>query len=174
MVPSDSEQLPLVEAMGRGDADALQLFIERVGPWVHAAQLRLTGTTVAAAVLTEDTLTELWATSPCYDRHFGPPMTWALAVARAHGMAWVDKRRGKEKRLKSKPDAVDLLQDCGEADPRARAALDALSAEDQALLEEAWTQGLPGGEQGAARRARFDLALRELARVLAEPGTEVT
>jgi len=165
--PSNQVLEPLIEAMGTGDRAALEAFVELVAPWIHGAQLRLSGNTVAAAYLVEETLKELWRTAPLYDPHWGPSMTWTLAVTRSVGVAWLDKRRGKEGRLRSKSDAAEvLLPDGTGADPRASAALGALEPDDREALREAWFQGSPGGQRGQPRRDAVDRALRAFARAL--------
>ncbi len=147
MVPSDETLLPLIEAMATGDASALPAFIEQTGPWVHAAALRSTRSTVAAGVLTEQVLAECWRTAPMYDRHLGPPMTWVLAVAKGHLAGWLEKRRGKANKLKTRPDAAEVLPDSDEgADPVVVAALERLGPDDAALLRRAWYGDPPGGE----------------------------
>ncbi len=164
--PSNEVLRPLIEKMGAGDKEALEEFIGHVAPWLHGALLRLSGTTVSAGFLVEETLKELWRTAPLYDPQWGPPMTWTMAVARGVGLAWLDKRRGKG-RLKSKRDADEvLLPDGSGADPRASAALASLDEADREALRAAWFDGLPGGVQGQSARDAVDRALPALARAL--------
>ncbi|MCP4867470.1 MAG: hypothetical protein GY898_01975 [Proteobacteria bacterium] len=158
---------PLIESMGTGDEEALQEFVTLVAPWIHGAQLRLSGNTVAAAYLVEETLKELWKTAPLYDPHWGPPMTWTMAVARLIGMEWLEKRRGKEHRLKSKRDADEVLLPYGtNADTAADAAMKSLDEAHVEALREAWFEGLPGGSQGQTKRDATDAGLAALARAL--------
>lgn len=168
-VPTDAELLPLIEAMGAGDQAALLRFVEMVGPWIYSLQLRITGTTVAAAVLVEESLGRLWSDAPLYDRHFGRPMAWVMAVARAEGMAWADRRRGKEARRRSQPDAHAVLDPASPgAEPQIVAAVASLSGEHQAALRTAFFEGVPGGSTGADARARLADALPALAAALKE------
>ena len=109
MFPGDDELRPLIEGMGQGETTALADFVEIVGPYVYGIHLRATGQTVAAAVLTERTFAELWRTAPLYDRQFGTPSDWILAVARGMSVDHLARRRGKESRLKSRPDAAAIL-----------------------------------------------------------------
>jgi RNA polymerase sigma-70 factor, ECF subfamily len=155
--PTDEQLLPLIERMAAGDGEAVLPFVELVGPWVHAAELRLCGTTVAATVMTEDVLTELWRTAPLYDHHLGQPKTWIMAVSRAHGATWVERRRGKEKRLKSRADAGELLKDVeGGADPVTVAALERIDPEQRRILRAAWYAERPA--QGLVAQALPALA----------------
>lgn len=165
--PKRDALAPLIEAMGTGDKEALRAFVEAVAPWIHGAQLRLSGNTVAAAYLVEETLKELWRTAPLYDPHWGPPMTWTMAVARSVGVEWLDKRRGKAHRLKSKRDADEVLLPYGtRADERAAGALARLDEGQADALREAWFEGLPGGAQGQSKRDAVDVGLPALARAL--------
>ena len=167
MVPSDETLLPLIEAMAAGDASALPEFIEQTGPWIHAATLRITRSTVAAAVLTEAVFVEAWRTAPLYDRHMGPPMTWLLAVTHAHGSRWLQGRMGKAGRLKTRPDASEVLAQ-GEdgADPRVLAAMRAVGPEDAAVLRRAWYGDPPGSEVAAVSGELLRRSVRSLAAAL--------
>lgn len=148
MVPSDETLLPLIEAMAGGDRSVLPRFIELVGPWIHSAALRTTRSTVAAGVLVEQVLTEVWRTAPLYDRHLGRPMTWILAVARAHGADWLEKRRGKASRLKTRSDVAAVLLDSDDgAWPAVVQALGRSGAEDAAILRRAWYGDPPGSDE---------------------------
>jgi len=165
--PSDTDLLPLIEAMARGDRAALEPFIGLVGPWIHGLQLHITGTTVAAAVLVEETLARVWSDAPLYDHHFGAPMAWVMAVARAEGMSYVEKRRGREARLKSRPDAHTVLDpDADGADPRVVAAFERLGEGQADLLRKAFLEGAPGGTKGAQDRESLAEALPALAEAL--------
>lgn len=154
MLPADETLLPLIQGMAEGDLDSLREFMEHVSGALHGAHLRATGQSVAAAVLTERSLEELWRTAPLYDPHYGAPRSWVMAVARLDAIAHVAKRRGREDRLKSRPDAAGQLA-AGEGccDPGARAALDKLDAADRQLLEDLWHKGVPGGSAGEELRA---------------------
>ena len=145
---NDDELLPLVRSMAAGDASVVPAFVERVGPRVHAAALRITRSTVAAGVLTEQVLSECWRTAPFYDRHMGPPLTWILAVTRAHGQEWLERRRGKAGRLKTRPDAGEVLTD-GEAgaDAEVLAALARVGDEDARVLRRVWYGDPPGSDE---------------------------
>lgn len=172
MFPGDDELQPLIEGMGQGEATALADFVEIVGPHVYGIHLRATGQTVAAAVLTERTFAELWRTAPLYDRQFGTPSDWILAVARGMSVDHLARRRGKESKLKSRPDAAAILAavDAGPARPAAAAALDGLDAEDRAFLVDAWRAGLPVTADPVAAEARFGELLRGLVRSLRGAG----
>jgi DNA-directed RNA polymerase specialized sigma24 family protein len=174
-VPSDDQQLlPLIEAMACGDRVALRSFIEHVGPMIHAAHLRATGQSVAAAVLTERSLEDLWRSSPLYDAHYGQPGTWVMAVARLHAVDFVAPRRGKEGRLKSSTDVASFPPGPGGAesvsppDPAAAAALAGLDPTHREFLVDLWHRGIPGGSAGADARARLTELLPAWAELLAE------
>ena len=168
MFPSDEQLLPLIQGMAAGEKTALRSFIEQVSPMLHGVHLRATGQSVAAAVLTERSIEELWRTAPLYDGHCGRPGVWILAVARFHAVEFVDRRRGKEDRLKSTPDANVLLQSSpGTApDPVALAALQSMDSSERDFLVQLWHRGLPGGAKGDEARGRLSELLPRWASVL--------
>lgn len=174
MATDDQRLLPLIEAMARGDRAALRSFIEQAGPTIHAAHLRATGQSVAAAVLTERSLEELWRSAPLYDAHYGQPGAWVMAVARLHAVDFVAARRGKEARLKSSADVASSPpgpEGSGSASPSDPAAATALAGMDSAqreFLVDLWHRGIPGGAAGADARARLTELLPAWAELLAE------
>lgn len=153
--------------MAEGDSSVLPEFIGYVGPWIHAAVLRATLGQVAAAALLEEILAELWRTAPLYDRHFGPPMTWVMAVARSHAHEWQELRLGKEGRLKSRPDAAEVLRpDAEGGEPLAADALRAIGSQYAAVLRHAWFGSPPGTDGAPPAEGMVALALPEFARRL--------
>ncbi len=172
MLPTDHDLLPLILAMASGDRTSLRSFIERAGPVIHAAQLRATGQSVAAAVLTERTLEELWRSAPLYDAQYGSPRAWILAVARLQAVDFVAARRGKSERLKS---STDVSGDPGNSstpsDPTAALALAGLDQSDREFLVDLWHQGISGGAAGAEARVRLTALLPRWAKLLSEGNT---
>jgi len=172
VLPSDEQLLPLIEGMARGDRSALRSFVEQVSPAIHAAHLRSTGQSVAAAVLTERSLEDLWRSAPLYDAHYGRPRAWAMAVARLHAVEFVAARRGKAARLKSTTDTSGAQ--AGEdapvsvSDPAASLALAGLVPEDREFLVNLWHRGMPGGSAGAEARSRLTSLLPRWSALLAE------
>ena len=166
---TDDQLLPLIEGMASGDKAAFRSFVEQVGPVLHGVHLRSTGQSVAAVVLTERSLEELWRNAPLYDAHYGSPRAWVLAVARMHSVEFVARRRGKSERLKSIPDAESLLSGTAAdaSDPEAAAALDGLLPEDGEFLVDLWHRGIPGGTAGESARGRLTELLPRWAALLA-------
>jgi RNA polymerase sigma-70 factor (ECF subfamily) len=155
--PDDAALAGVLRRMAEGDRDALRRFVQELGPWIHGALLRLCGSSVAAAVLLEDSLAEIWTLSPLYDRHLGSPSAWAMAVAREKGLAWRDKRRGREGRLKTRNDTDPLLP-AGPAATVAARALGGLDESRRERLRHAWFEGVTGASGGAAAAERSALA----------------
>ena len=158
--------------MASGDRTSLRSFIEQAGPVIHAAQLRATGQSVAAAVLTERTLEELWRSAPLYDAQYGTPRAWMLAVARLQAVDFVAARRGKSERLRSRTDVSDEGADPStSSDPIAASALTALGQSDREFLVDLWHEGISGGNSGAEARARLTDLLPRWAELLSEGST---
>jgi DNA-directed RNA polymerase specialized sigma24 family protein len=169
VLPTDQELLPLIQAMASGDRTSLRSFIEQAGPVIHAAQLRATGQSVAAVVLTERTLEEVWRSAPLYDAQYGSPRAWILAIARLQAVDFVAGRRGKSERLKSSADVsgepVDLSTP---SDPPAAEALAGLGESDREFLVDLWHRGVSGGASGAEARVRLTGLLPRWAELLSE------
>ncbi len=155
----NEELLALIERIASGDREALTELIDATAPTVLALLKRMVAEPVAAGVLLEECLTEIWEMAPLYDRYAGEPWTWILTVARARGMSYRDKRRGK-----GKAPPVELRGGIG-TNPAARALL-RLPEEQRAVLLEVFLDGLPGGESGSASRASFAGSLHAFARSL--------
>jgi len=172
--PSDEKLRPIVEGMASGEKAALRLFIQEVSPTLHALYLRATGQSVAAAVLTERSLEELWRTAPLYDAQFGRPGVWVLSVARLYAVEFVARRRGKEARLKSRPDARPVLEGSTDlvSDAEATLALWELEPGDREFLMDLWHRGLPGGDAGEAARLRLSTLLPEWSETLTRRGRD--
>jgi DNA-directed RNA polymerase specialized sigma24 family protein len=170
--PADHELLPLIQAMASGDRTSLRSFIEQAGPVIHAAQLQATGQSVAAAVLTERTLEEIWRSAPLYDAQYGSPRAWVLAVARLQAVDFVGARRGKSERLKSSTDVSgDLGNRSDPSDPTAARALAGLDQSDRQFLVDLWHRGVSGGAAGAEERVRLTGLLPRWAELLSEGNT---
>lgn len=169
MLPADEDLLPLILAMASGDRTSLRSFIEQAGPVIHAAQLRATGQSVAAAVLTERTLEELWRSAPLYDAQYGTPRAWILAVARLQAVEFVAARRGKAERLRSSPDVdAEVVDPLPPSDRAAAKALSGLGQSDREFLVDLWHQGISGGAVGAEDRDRLTGLLPRWADLLSE------
>jgi DNA-directed RNA polymerase specialized sigma24 family protein len=169
VLSTDEDLFPLILAMASGDRTSLRAFIEQAGPVIHAAQLRATGQSVAAAVLTERTLEELWRSAPLYDAQYGSPRAWILAVARLQAVDFVAARRGKSALLKSSSDVSGEPNDLSTpSDPAAALALAGLGQSDREFLVDLWHRGISGGTSGAEARARLTELLPLWAELLSE------
>jgi DNA-directed RNA polymerase specialized sigma24 family protein len=166
-VPTDADLLPLVERMGQGDVAALGEFVAATGPWVYGGLLRMTRSTVATAVLFEQTYADAWRQAPLYDRFLGTPRGWLFFLAREAGVGYQGKRRVNRKPRRHEDGEGVVVPGPGQG-PVA-VALAGLG-EDGELLQRAWVSPLPGGAQGSADRARLDTALRAFADALEDAG----
>jgi DNA-directed RNA polymerase specialized sigma24 family protein len=152
-VPPDNDQLiELIERLAKGDRDALLELIQGLGPWLHGTITRMVSDPIAAGVLLEESFGEIWTSAPLYDDYAGDPWTWMNTVARTRAMEWRDRRRMKAKVSPATPAAPTEGTPLAELDP-----------EDARILLAVFHDGLPGGDSGAADRARFDEALLRLA-----------
>ena len=92
-LPSDDQQVALMDRIASGDAAALGEFASVVGPWVVAALRRMLQDDEVVDALTDRTFLEIWQMAPLWDRHVGRPLLWSLAIARAFAVEVLDQRR---------------------------------------------------------------------------------
>lgn len=151
--PSNDELRVWIDAIATGDAAALKALIDAMGPWLHGVISRMVDDKIAAAVLLEESFSEIWTNAPLYDDYAGAPWTWMMTVARSRAMEWRDRRRVKGK--------VPPLADVAAADGSLLGSQDAADAD---VLIRVFHDGLPGGDSGAPDRALFDAALLRYAR----------
>ncbi len=144
----NEDLLALIERIASADREALTQLIDATAPTLLALLRRMVTESVPAGVLLEECFTEVWEMAPLYDRYAGEPWTWILTVARARGMSYRDKRRGKGK-------APPVESHGGFGTNQAAQALLRLPEGQRAVLVEVFLDGLPGGASGSSTRAQF-------------------
>ena len=92
-LPSDEQQVALMDRIASGDSEALGELASLTGPWVVAALRRMVVEPDVVVSLTDRTYAEVWQMAPLWDRHVGRPVLWCLAIARAFAQEWLDERR---------------------------------------------------------------------------------
>ena len=142
-LPSDEQQLALIERIANGDADALGEMAQLVGPWVQAAMERTVEDAQTARDLTDQVFLEIWQTAPLWDRHVGRPLLWAIAIGRSLANDLLaDDRRAQGVQF---PSGVEDARDDGSV----VGAMLAADPQGRAVLEGAW-YGHPASSDGSA------------------------
>lgn len=149
--PMDLDDAALVQAMGRGDENALAQLYDRYGGLLMAVGTRILGSSREAEDLLHDVFLEVWRVARDYNPSRGTVRTWltlrmrsrALDRLRAAGRAKVVLENDPEK--SSEP--VDR-RDLSEVPDRTvvREALAALSSDQRAVLELSYFEGLSSSE----------------------------
>jgi RNA polymerase sigma-70 factor (ECF subfamily) len=149
--PARDDEADLVQAIVRGDSQALELIYDRHSRGVYSLALRLLSDATAAEEVVQETFLKLWRHPSAYQPSRGRLLPWLLGVAHHHAVDML-RRRGLEQRHRAGPNgedgAAELLDHLGlsspEADPQLRAsALDQRLAVGRALAELPAEQRLP-------------------------------
>lgn len=89
---SEVDDLALMDAVARGDADALRTLWERHSGVVYALTLRMLRDPVEAEQLLIDVFFELWTARGRYDAERSQPLTYMLRVTRSRALDRLRKK----------------------------------------------------------------------------------
>lgn len=186
--PRDEDTL-LVEAVARGDAQALELIYDHHSRGVYSLALRLLADTTSAEEVVQETFLKLWRHPNAYQPARGRLLPWLLGVAHHHAVDLL-RRRQLELRHRATPNgdaAGEGIEALGltsaEDDPQIHAgafdqriaigrALAALPVEQRLPLELAYYRGMTQFEVASLLgvplgtiKTRMRLGLQQLRRV---------
>lgn len=143
--PSDET---LLQRMASGDRSALALLYDRFAPQLLGVAVRLLSNRDAAEDLVHDVMLEVWRQAADYSPQRGTVRTWLLVRLRSRAL---DRLRAPTynrvvplDELATEP-AAPLVADQSDLG-RVRAALDALSRDQRAVLDLAYFEGLSSSE----------------------------
>lgn len=167
--------------LAAGDDRALEEVIDRLGPAVYGAALRIVGDNASAQDVVQDVFVEFWSNPGRYDPGVGPLRTYLIVLARHRAM---DILRSELRRLARQERHCRLLPAAGlwpvieevvaaEAASVVRDAVGMLPDGQRRVVELAYFQGLTcrqvakavGIPEGTAK-SRLRLALAKLGSVL--------
>jgi RNA polymerase sigma-70 factor (ECF subfamily) len=146
----------LVRQIANGDRGALGAFYDRYGPILLAVGRRILADTREAEDLVHDVFLEIWRSAGDYDATRGSVRAWVLMRVRSRAL---DRKKAprvaRKVTLEDKEGAItlDAALHGGREDPqlapdraRVRAALAELPAEQRAVLELGYYEGLSSSE----------------------------
>jgi len=177
----------LLHCIAQGDQEAFLLLYDRFAPRVFGLVVKVMGRRPEAEDVMQEVMWEAWNRAARYDPNLGSPTTWLLLMARSRAIDAIRKLRAAagaiEERGQRQRDAQNStppdssLPDV--ADPRLRAALDALPPDQRVVIALAFFRGLTREEIAASLsipvgtvKTRIRLGVKRLAEL--NPHTDRT
>ena len=146
--PSDEQVL---EAVGRGDDDALGELYDRFGRLAFHLAFRILRDRALAEDAVQEAFLAVWRSADAYKRERAKPSTWILTVVHRRAVDLVrreQRRRGEPLEVAPEPSSGPADEDAALRDRRAavQAALTELPGEQRQALELAYYGGLTQSE----------------------------
>jgi RNA polymerase sigma factor (sigma-70 family) len=146
--PSDEQVL---EAVGRGDDDALGVLYDRFGRPAYRLAFRILRDNALAEDAVQEAFLAVWRSADAYKRERAKPSTWILTVVHRRAVDLVRReqsRRGEPLEVAPEPTSGPAEEDAVLRDRRAavQAALTELPGEQRQALELAYYGGLTQSE----------------------------
>ena len=176
--PSDEQVL---EAVGRGDDDALGVLYDRFGRLAFRLAFRILRDRALAEDAVQEAFLAVWRSADAYKRERAKPSTWILTVVHRRAVDIVRReqsRRGEPLEVAPEPAAGPADEDAVLRDRRAavQTALTELPGEQRQALELAYYGGLTQSELAerlgvplGTVKSRMFAGLGRLRELLAEP-----
>ena len=176
--PSDEE---ILEAVGRGDDDALGILYDRFGRIAYGLAFRILRDAALAEDAVQEAFLAVWRSADAYKRERAKPSTWILTVVHRRAVDLVrreQRRRGEPLEAAPEPTTAPADEDVTLRDRRAavQAALTALPGDQRQALELAYYGGLTQSELAerlgvplGTVKSRMFAGLGRLRELLAEP-----
>jgi RNA polymerase sigma factor (sigma-70 family) len=146
--PSDEQVL---EAVGRGDDDALGVLYDRFGRLAYRLAFRILRDRALAEDAVQEAFLAVWRSADAYKRERAKPSTWILTVVHRRAVDLVRReqiRRGEPLEVAPEPSVGAVDEDAMLRDRRAavQKALTELPGEQRQALELAYYGGLTQSE----------------------------
>ncbi|HEY7707285.1 MAG TPA: sigma-70 family RNA polymerase sigma factor [Gaiellaceae bacterium] len=176
--PTDEQVL---EAVGRGDHDALGELYDRFGRMAYGLAFRILRDRTLAEDAVQEAFLAVWRSADAYKRERAKPSTWILTVVHRRAVDLVrreDRRRGEPLESAPEPSTGPADEDAVLRDRRAavQAALTELPGDQRQALELAYYGGLTQSELAerlgvplGTIKSRMFAGLGRLRELLAEP-----
>src|SRR5215467_6909304 len=139
---SDAEILARIHS---GDEGAMALLYDRYSPVVYAVALRVLSDGSAAEDILQDVFIQLWRNPQTFNASRGSLAAWLAVIARNRAIDQLRKRRPEVEAAETLSSLDPGLESTAErklAIERVRAVLAGMSAEQRAVLEMAFFEGL--------------------------------
>lgn len=151
------DPVDIVAAMAAGDSGpALNAFYEQYASMVLALLMKMLGSRAEAEEILQDVFVELWRRAPQYDSGRGSVVAWVITVARCRALDALrarSRRHGDRQSEYSEGDVLvteggrpDVLVSSTRWHQALRQAFQRLSAEQRAVLELSYFQGMSHGQ----------------------------
>lgn len=139
-----------LEAIARGDRDAMNLFYDSTVSRVYAVALRVTACPNLAEEVVNDVYLQVWRKASQYDAGRANPITWLMMICRSRGLDSLRRQRTATQNLSEEIDTpVDTanpepcsLSESLEHGSLVQQALLKLKDEERRMLELAFFKGL--------------------------------
>ncbi len=146
--PSDERVL---EAVGRGDHDALGVLYDRFGRLAYGLAFRILRDQALAEDAVQEAFLAVWRSADAYKRERAKPSTWILTVVHRRAVDLVrreERRRGEPLDAAPEPSSGPVDEDATLRERRAavQAALTELPGDQRQALELAYYGGLTQSE----------------------------
>jgi RNA polymerase sigma factor (sigma-70 family) len=176
--PSDEQ---ILEAVGRGDDDALGVLYDRFGRLAYGLAYRILRDQALAEDAVQEAFLAVWRSADAYKRERAKPSTWILTVVHRRAVDLVrreERRRGEPLETAPEPTAGPADEDASLRDRRAavQSALRELPGDQRQALELAYYGGLTQSELAerlgvplGTVKSRMFAGLGRLRELLAEP-----
>jgi RNA polymerase sigma factor (sigma-70 family) len=183
-VPRSSTAIPdeqVLEAVGKGDDDALGILYDRYGRVAYALAFRILRDPALAEDAVQEAFLAVWRSADAYKRERAKPSTWILTVVHRRAVDLVrreQRRRGEPLEAAPEPVSAPVDEDVALRDRRAavQAALHRLPGEQRQALELAYYAGLTQSELASRLgvpigtvKSRMFAGLGRLRELLTEP-----
>jgi RNA polymerase sigma factor (sigma-70 family) len=183
-VPYSPTAIPdeqVLEAVGKGDDDALGILYDRYGRVAYALAFRILRDPALAEDAVQEAFLAVWRSADAYKRERAKPSTWILTVVHRRAVDLVrreQRRRGEPLEAAPEPVSAPVDEDVALRDRRAavQAALHRLPGEQRQALELAYYAGLTQSELAARLgvpigtvKSRMFAGLGRLRELLTEP-----
>jgi RNA polymerase sigma factor (sigma-70 family) len=183
-VPHSPTAIPdeqVLEAVGKGDDDALGILYDRYGRVAYALAFRILRDPALAEDAVQEAFLAVWRSADAYKRERAKPSTWILTVVHRRAVDLVrreQRRRGEPLEAAPEPVSAPVDEDVALRDRRAavQAALHRLPGEQRQALELAYYAGLTQSELAARLgvhigtvKSRMFAGLGRLRELLTEP-----
>jgi RNA polymerase sigma-70 factor (ECF subfamily) len=159
VIPEAQQRNPeeIVAAMAAGDSGpALNAFYEQYASTVLALLMKMLGSRAEAEEILQEVFVELWRRAPQYDSARGSVIAWVVTIARCRALDALrarSRRYGDRQAEYSEGDALvteggrpDVLVSSTRWHQALRQAFQSLSADQRAVLELSYFQGMSHGK----------------------------
>ncbi len=141
----------VLEAVGRGDPDALGTLYDRFGRLAYGLAFRILRDQALAEDAVQEAFLAVWRSADAYKRERAKPSTWILTVVHRRAVDLVrreERRRGEPLEAAPEPTSAPVDEDATLRERRAavQAALSELPGDQRQALELAYYGGLTQSE----------------------------